>query len=83
MELQIARWGNSLALRLPSEVVKALHLQDGAKVDLALNGTSQAVLSPVKPKFDKAAYMRDVRALTMSMPMTESVVRQMRDDARY
>ena len=83
MELQIGKWGNSLALRLPSEVVKSLHLREGARVELTLNGASQATLSPVRQKFDKEAYMRQVRALTDSMPMTESVIREMRDGARY
>ena len=33
MDLQIAKWGNSLALRIPSEVVQQLGLREGSMVD--------------------------------------------------
>lgn len=83
MELQVGKWGNSLALRLPSEVVKGLGLRDGARVELSLNDASHAVLSPVKPRFDKTSYMRRARELTERMPITESVIDELRRGARY
>ena len=33
--MKIARWGNSLALRIPKDVVKALDLKEGDDVDIA------------------------------------------------
>jgi antitoxin MazE len=36
MELQINRWGNSLALRLPTKILKQMHLHEGSKVRLEL-----------------------------------------------
>ncbi|MET0543701.1 MAG: AbrB/MazE/SpoVT family DNA-binding domain-containing protein [Variovorax sp.] len=82
MELQIGKWGNSLALRLPAQVVKKMRLNEGASVELTVDDTGKATLAAA-PAFDKAAYLERVRALTRSMPMTDSVVREMRDDARY
>ncbi len=32
--MQIARWGNSLAVRLPAELVRELGLQEGDQIDL-------------------------------------------------
>lgn len=32
--MQIARWGNSLAVRLPAELVRALGLKEGDQIDL-------------------------------------------------
>jgi antitoxin MazE len=32
--MQIARWGNSLAVRLPAELVRALGLKEGDRIDL-------------------------------------------------
>ena len=83
MELQVGKWGNSLALRLPSEVVKRMNLQEGARVQLSLDSKGAALLTADRPYFDKEGYMRRVRELTSSMPMTESVIREMRDGARY
>ena len=37
MKAKIARWGNSLALRLPAEVVRDFGLKEGQVVDLAPN----------------------------------------------
>lgn len=36
MESTVQRWGNSLALRIPSAVAKGIHLQQGAVVSVAV-----------------------------------------------
>ena len=36
--MKVAKWGNSLAVRLPAAVVKALDLKEGDDVQIALNG---------------------------------------------
>ena len=82
MELQIGKWGNSLALRLPSTVVKKMHLREGAKVELAVRADGSATLTAPKV-FDLPAYMAEVRATTQNMRLTPSVIEDMRDDARY
>ena len=83
MELQVGKWGNSLAVRLPAEVARQLHVTDGAAVVAAFDQAGALTLKPVRPKFDKAAYLRDVRALTENKPLTREVMRELRDDARY
>lgn len=32
--MQVAKWGNSLAVRLPSAVVEALELKDGDQIEI-------------------------------------------------
>ena len=32
--MQVAKWGNSLAIRIPADVVRELGLKDGDEVDL-------------------------------------------------
>jgi antitoxin MazE len=32
--MQVAKWGNSLAVRLPASVVQALDLKEGDEIDL-------------------------------------------------
>lgn len=36
--MQVARWGNSLAVRLPSAVVKALELKEGDQIEIRVTG---------------------------------------------
>ncbi|MEO9101961.1 MAG: AbrB/MazE/SpoVT family DNA-binding domain-containing protein [Burkholderiaceae bacterium] len=88
MELQIGKWGNSLAVRLPAQVVRTLRLHEGARIELQIEEGGRAVLRTA-PVFDKAAYLEQVRALTVRMPQPdvqadeESFVRWMRDTDRY
>ena len=36
--MKVAKWGNSLAVRLPTEVVKALDLKEDDNIDLHVEG---------------------------------------------
>jgi antitoxin MazE len=36
--MQVAKWGNSLAVRLPSAVVEALNLKEGDEIDIRIAG---------------------------------------------
>lgn len=36
--MQVAKWGNSLAVRLPAAVVEALQLQPGDEIELHVEG---------------------------------------------
>jgi antitoxin MazE len=36
--MQISRWGNSLAVRLPAAVVEALGLKEGDKIEIQVAG---------------------------------------------
>jgi len=49
MEIHISKWGNSLALRIPLNIVKDLNFVDGTKADIMSDG-KQIVITPIKPK---------------------------------
>jgi len=36
--MQVAKWGNSLAVRLPAAVVEALGLQEGDRIEIRIAG---------------------------------------------
>ena len=36
--MQVAKWGNSLAVRLPSAVVQALDLKEGDQIEIRIAG---------------------------------------------
>ncbi|HMM74624.1 MAG TPA: AbrB/MazE/SpoVT family DNA-binding domain-containing protein [Gammaproteobacteria bacterium] len=36
--MRVAKWGNSLAVRLPEAVVKALHLKAGDEIEIVVTG---------------------------------------------
>ena len=37
--MQVAKWGNSLAIRLPAAVVEALKLKEGDEIEIHVAGT--------------------------------------------
>ena len=37
--MQVAKWGNSLAVRLPASVVKLLKLQEGDDIEISVVGS--------------------------------------------
>lgn len=81
MELQIAKWGNSLAMRLPAAVVRRLKLRAGDTVhaEVLANGA----LAIRTENWSRAAFAAELRAAHAEMPSGTAVVEQMRRDARY
>lgn len=43
--MQVSKWGNSLAVRLPKKLVEQLGLKEGDEVNLASNGKRKIVVS--------------------------------------
>lgn len=54
MRVQVQKWGNSLALRIPSSFAKESHIEKGSEVELSLEA-GKIVVNPVK----KPAYALD------------------------
>jgi len=52
--MQVAKWGNSLAVRLPAAVVEALGLREGDQIEIRITG---------KRKFEIARDRSAVKAL--------------------
>ena len=82
MRLQIAKWGNSLAVRLPVECTRAAGLQEGDSVEASITKAGEITLAPDKA-FKKAAFLTRLAKLQATMPMTKPVVERMRHEARY
>lgn len=66
--MQVAQWGNSLAIRLPAAVVKALGLKAGDNVEIFAAGSDAFALAKAE-RADKAdTVFERVRALRGSLP---------------
>lgn len=50
--MRVAKWGNSLAVRLPAAVVEALELNEGDEIDIRPAGTRELDLTK-KPSRDE------------------------------
>ena len=81
MDLQISKWGNSLALRIPSEMVRQLDLREGATVQAQL--TPDGTLSIRSAQWNRRAFAASLSGLRGNMPERESVMEEVRGGARY
>jgi antitoxin MazE len=82
MKLLVAKWGNSLAVRLPVEYTRVVGVKEGDTVDADISGAGQITLTP-ELIFDKNAFLIRARKLRSSMPMTSPSVEALRDEERY
>jgi len=81
MDLKVAKWGNSLALRIPSEIVRRLGLHDGATVEAQITVDGSLSIRPAQ--WDRKAFALELDEARSTMPMSESVVEELRNGARY
>jgi antitoxin MazE len=82
MQSNIAKWGNSLAVRLPAQWLRANGLHEGAVVNVSTTATGELRLTPARP-FDKAAFLKRLDRLHKRMPLSAPVVEPLRREARY
>jgi antitoxin MazE len=82
MRSNIARWGNSLAVRLPADQLKALGLAEGAAVDVELAPEGSIRIAPAH-SFDKAAFLKRLSSARARMPESDPVIDILRGEARY
>jgi antitoxin MazE len=50
MQAKISRWGNSLGVRIPADVVRRSGLAEGARVEIEAKG-DRIVISPARPRY--------------------------------
>lgn len=72
--MQVAKWGNSLAVRLPADLVRTLGLKEGDQIDLV--GDDGAVKVRRLPRAEEV--LEGLRRFRGKLPATQ---RLSRDDA--
>jgi antitoxin MazE len=65
VSMQVAKWGNSLAVRLPAAVVEALGLKEGDEIEIHVAGARQF---SVARKPGRAELLRRLRAFRGRLP---------------
>ena len=59
--MQVSKWGNSLAVRLPAPVVEALELKEGDEIEIRIADSRVFEVSPDKSKDRALARLRRLR----------------------
>jgi antitoxin MazE len=61
MQSAVAKWGNSLALRLPQTIARDAHLVEGTPVDLRVEGEN-LIVTAARTRYDLAELLKGIRA---------------------
>ena len=59
--MQVSKWGNSLAVRLPAAVVEALELKEGDQIEIRIAGDRLFEVSRDRSKLQALARLRKLR----------------------
>jgi antitoxin MazE len=78
----IRRWGNSLAVRLPTDCLRQAGLQEGDQIEIVVGPDGRLTLEPLQ-RLDRSALAADLRQLQATMPPTPSVIEACRDSERW
>jgi antitoxin MazE len=81
MNLQVAKWGNSLAMRIPSEVAKRFGLREGDSIDAQLTADGALTIRPAG--WSRRVFAAELDAAREELPMGTSVIEELRQAARY
>jgi antitoxin MazE len=81
MNLQIARWGNSLALRIPADYLRRMGVKEGDSLEASL--TTEGGLSLRPAKWDRQAFAREIAGSRDGLPMGTSVMEELRRGSAY
>jgi antitoxin MazE len=81
MNIQLAKWGNSLAVRIPAEYVRHAGLKAGDALNVTLSVDGGLNLRP--PQFDRKSFAGDLTRARKALQMTSSVVDELRRGGAY
>jgi len=63
--MRVAKWGNSLAIRLPAAIVELLELKEGDEIDIRVAGTREM---DAARQADREELLRRLREFRGSLP---------------
>lgn len=81
MNLQIAKWGNSLAVRIPADYVRQIGIKEGDQLEAHLGADGALNLRPAT--WSRKAFAQELTDRHQQTPMGTSVMDLLREEARY
>lgn len=81
MNLQIAKWGNSLAVRIPADYVRQIGVKEGDQLQVHLG--VDGALNLRAANWSRKSFAQELARDSKTLPMGTSVIEQLRSEARY
>jgi antitoxin MazE len=79
--LLVSKWGNSLAVRIPTEFTRQANLKDGDQLEIRIGADGSLCLQ--KNSWDRKTFATELSQAQESLPMGSSVIDALRNQARY
>ena len=81
MNLAITKWGNSLAVRIPAELIKEIGVKEGDQLQAHWGTDGTLNLRPAK--WSRKAFAKELTQHMQQLPQGSSVMDVLRQEARY
>lgn len=81
MNLQITRWGNSLAMRIPADITRRFGLREGDRVEAQFTVDGALTIRPAG--WSRRQFAASLAAGRDVQPLGRSVMQALRQSARY
>ena len=81
MNLQISKWGNSLAVRIPADYVRQICIKEGDQFEAHLSADGALNLRPAQ--WSRQAFAKELLQKRETLPLGTSVIELLRGAARY
>lgn len=79
--VQVAKWGNSLALRIPTGLARQIGIKEGDRLEARMTADGGLSLRPAA--WDRKAFAKELDAARQAMPVGESVMDEVRRGGPY
>lgn len=81
MHLQISKWGNSLAVRIPIDYVRRIGIKEGDRVQAVM--TLDGGFTIRATAWNRKRFAQELSQARAAMPMSDAVTNELRRSARY
>jgi|JI8StandDraft_1071087.scaffolds.fasta_scaffold132219_2 antitoxin MazE len=81
MNLAITKWGNSLAVRIPAELIKEIGVKEGDQLQAHWGTDGTLNLRPAN--WSRKAFGQELAQHSQQLPLGNSVMDVLRQEARY
>ena len=81
MNLAITKWGNSLAVRIPAELIKEIGVKEGDQLQAHWGTDGTSDLRPAN--WSRKAVGQELTRHSQQLPLGKSVMDVLRQEARY
>ena len=81
MNLQITKWGNSLALRIPAEMARDAGFAEGDIIQASLTAEGGICLQP--KNWDRATFIKETKLARQQMQEGSPIIDELRRGGNY